>query len=184
MFNETDQKLIIKALNGSQKAWSKLVRRYEDEVYNHALRMTSSEADAFDLMQEIFLAVFRNLPGFRGDAKFRTWLYRIASNRAIDFLRKKKHPISAEEVEAISGNDFPENTLHNSEQNKIIYAMMKQLPVEQRILVELKFFQQFTFEEMSRQLGISTNTAKTRLYSGLNKLKQQAENTYEATAFL
>ncbi len=184
MFNESDQKLIFKALNGSQRAWSKLVRRYESEVFNHALRMTYSEADAFDLMQEIFLAVFRNLPGFRGDSQFRTWLYRISSNRAIDFLRKKKHPSSEQELDEIAGTEFPEDALHLNQQNKVIFAMMRKLPAEQRILIELKFFQQFTFEEMSVQLGISPNTAKTRLYNGLNKLKQQAENTYEATSFL
>jgi RNA polymerase sigma-70 factor (ECF subfamily) len=184
MFNETDQKLIFKALNGSQGAWSKLVRRYETEVYNHALRMTHSEADAFDLLQEIFLAVFRNLPNFRGDSKFRTWLYRISSNRAIDFLRKKKHPESAKELEEIAGNEDPHRDLHLDQQNKMIHSLMKQLPAEQRILLELKFFQHFTFDEISAQLGISPNTVKTRLYSGLSKLKQHAENTYEATAFL
>jgi len=184
MFNDTDQKLIFKALNGSQRAWSKLVRRYESEVYNHALRMTRSEADAFDLMQDIFLAVFRNLPNFRGDSKFRTWLFRISSNRAIDFLRKKKHPESEKELDEIAGNENPDSDLHLDQQNKMIHKLLKQLPAEQRILVELKFFQHFTFDEMSSQLGISPNTAKTRLYSGLNKLKQHAENTYEATAFL
>ncbi len=66
----------------------------------------------------------------------------------------------------------------------MIHSLMKQLPAEQRILLELKFFQHFTFDEISAQLGISPNTVKTRLYSGLSKLKQHAENTYEATAFL
>jgi len=184
MFKESDQKLIYKALNGSQRAWSKLVRRYQGEVYNHALRMTYSEDDAFDLMQEIFLAVFRNLPGFRGDAKFRTWLYRIASNRSIDFLRKKKHPNSEYDLEKIAADTFPDQDLHHLQQNTMVFEMMKKLPAEQRILLELKFFQQFTFEEMSTQLGISSNTAKTRFYNGLNKLKQHTEKNYEATAFL
>ncbi len=182
--NESDQKLIARAMNGSQRAWTKLVRRYEAEVYNHALRMVFSEADAFDLMQEIFLAVFRNLAGFRGDAKFRTWLYRIASNRSIDYLRKKKLPMSVVELDDLPGNQQLEQSLHQSQQNTALFSMMKTLPAEQRILLELKFFQQFTFEEISAQLGISTNTAKTRLYTGLNKMKQHAENTYEATAFL
>ena len=82
----TDESLVARALAGSNSAWTKLVKRYEKRVYNYALRMVGHPDDAFDLMQEVFMGVHRNLAGFRGDAPFPGWLFRIASFRCTDYL--------------------------------------------------------------------------------------------------
>ena len=83
------EKLIEKALSGSQSSWVTLVKRYEGLVYNYCLRMTFNASDAMDLMQEVFLAVYRNLPAYRGGGKFKGWMMRIAANKTTDFLRAK-----------------------------------------------------------------------------------------------
>ncbi len=193
MFKKSDWQLIQKALAGSESSWGKLVKRYQAEIYNHALRMTVIEADAHDLMQEIFLAVFRSLPGFRGDAKFRTWLYRIASNRSIDYLRRKKLPTADIDVNAITenhqleastDNDKLQDLLQQQQSNQIILQFMNRLPVEYRCILELKFYQQFTFEEISQQLGIPSNTVKTRFYSSLIKMKYMVEKDHVRTALV
>ncbi len=199
MFKNSDWRLIQKALSGSERCWSKLVRRYQNEVYNHAFRMTGSEQDAFDLMQEIFLSVFRNLPGFRGDAKFRTWLYRIASNRSIDFLRKRKLPTTETDINDLSehsedlmnsNTNSNENTqpqyqlLQQQQTNRIILQLMEQLSPDHRCILELKFYQQFTFDEISQQLGIPSNTVKTRFYSSLGKMKNIAEKAHVKSALV
>ncbi len=184
MFKSSDQQLIDKALSGSERAWCKLVRRYQNEIYNHAYRMTGSSSDASDLMQEIFLAIFRNLPGFRGDAKFRTWIYRIASNRSIDYLRKKKPEIADFELDSLSDGLLLSDNLHQWQQNKIILNLLSLIPDEQRVVIELKFFQQFTFVEIASQLGISVNTAKTRMYSALDRLKKLAGDDHVQAACL
>ncbi len=75
----SDEKLVARALAGSNNAWQKLVKRYERRVYNYALRMVGHPDDAADLMQEVFMGVYRNLPGFRGDGVFAACLFRIAS---------------------------------------------------------------------------------------------------------
>lgn len=185
MFHSSDSQLIDKALSGSQRSWSKLVKRYQSEIYNHALRMTKQPNDAQDLMQEIFLAVFRNLPSFRGDAKFRTWLYRIASNRSIDYLRRKKPPETDSELDnlenPIIGTDL---SRMREQQNEIILTMMSRLTAEHRCILELKFFQQFTFDEIGSQLGISPNTAKTRFYQSLSKMKLIAEDHHVKEALV
>ncbi len=87
---DEDEALIAAALNGSAYAWEKLVKRYESKIYNHGLRLMGNRSDAMDLLQEVFLGVYRNLHRFRGDAKFSSWIFRIAHNKAIDLSRRKR----------------------------------------------------------------------------------------------
>ena len=178
MFTQSDQKLIAKALNGNKSAWLKLVKRYEKQVYNYALRMVSNPDDALDLMQDTFVAVCRNLSGFRGDASFKSWLLKIAHYRCIEFYRRKKPTVDFDEVpEAYEQTDefCPELAMVVDQQNVELIKAMSELPVNQRAVIEMKFFQFLTFEDIAVQLGISSNTVKSRLYAGLSKMKQVLE---------
>ena len=85
-----DEALIAAALNGSAYAWEKLVKRYETQIFNYSVRLTGNSSDAMDLMQEVFLGVYRNLHRFRGDAKFSSWIFRIAHNKAVDMNRRRR----------------------------------------------------------------------------------------------
>lgn len=180
MFNfGSDEKLIEKALDGSQSSWVKLVKRYEGLVFNYCLRMTFNHSDAMDLMQEVFLAIYRNLPAYRGDGKFKSWMMRIAANKTTDFLRARgRNPLhQADEVDNTDfhSNQSPESEYQAHTENREIVKMLSILPEEQRLVVELKFFQHFTFEEISQQTGVAISTIKTRLYTALQKLKGQME---------
>jgi len=183
--NDEDEALIAAALNGSAFAWEKLVKRYESKIYNHGLRLMGNSSDAMDLMQEVFLGVYRNLHRFRGDAKFSSWIFRIAHNKAVDLNRKKRllagYPVDSDNdgdvVDSLPGEEGsePDLQLLQSEQNRNIMAMLNTLPFEQRLIVELKVFQSLTFEEIAEMQGISDNTAKTRFYTALRKLKSLTE---------
>ncbi len=83
MFERSDEKLIAQALKGNKSAWVALVKRYEKGLYNYALRMVNNQADAMDLMQYVFVAVFRNLQTFRGDSPFKGWLFKVAHHAFI-----------------------------------------------------------------------------------------------------
>lgn len=170
---QDDSKLIARALKGSEKAWLTLVKRYERRVYNYGLRISGHPDDAMDIMQDTFLAVYRNLQSYRGDGSFAAWLFRIAVFRATDLLRKKKlstEPFE-EATDARSGVE-PEANVFHEDTNSHILKMLENLSNDARQIVELKFFQHFTFDEIAGQLGISTNTAKSRLYSSLKKMKE------------
>jgi RNA polymerase sigma-70 factor (ECF subfamily) len=185
LFNQSDQQLIEKALAGSQRAWVKLVRRHETRVYNYCLRMSGCPADAMDLMQEVFLAVYRNLPNFRGDSQLTTWLFRIASNKTTDWLRRhhRTPTRSAEPLEQLDyelektgfAHSDQHEQLNQQLTNQRIMNHLAQLPEEQRLVIELKFFQHFTFDEIAEQLNLAPSTVKTRVYSALKKLKGQLE---------
>ena len=183
---DEDQVLIAAALKGSAYAWEKLVKRYESKIYNHGLRLTGNSSDAMDLMQEVFLGVYRNLHRFRGDAKFSSWIFRIAHNKAVDMNRRKRLMTSSpkfstedegDEFEKFPGKTDlePENRLGNTEQNASVLKMLSELSSDQRSIVELKIFQSLTFDEIAELQDISANTAKTRFYSALKKLKVVSE---------
>ncbi len=183
LFKQTDEKLIKKALKGSQSAWQQLISRYEKTVYHYALRMTSNSDDALDLMQETFVSVCRSLPDYRGDSSFKTWLLRIAHFRIIEFYRKRKWFADESELDNVDADPrhtCPELALNNKQTQLQIVRVMKQLPLEQKLIVELKIFQQQTFDVIGQQLGISNNTVKSRFYSALDKLKVLLEANYDA----
>ena len=160
---------------GSDSAWTKLVGRYQQRVYNYALRMIGHPDDALDLMQEVFVGVLRNLPGYRGDGAFAAWLFRIAAYRCTDYLRRRRVAVALDETawDGIDGEAVEAEPRMDA--NRQIAMALAGLPPEQRHVVELKFFQEFTFDDIAGQLGISPNTAKTRLYGALRKLRQHEE---------
>ena len=180
-----DEALIAAALNGSAYAWEKLVKRYETQIFNYSVRLTGNSSDAMDLMQEVFLGVYRNLHRFRGDAKFSSWIFRIAHNKAVDMNRRRRLlsnqlRINDDEFDILdilpgdTGNE-PDEKLGTQQQNGKITRMLARLSLEQRLVVEFKVFQSLTFDEIAVMQDISTNTVKTRFYTALKKLKAVSE---------
>lgn len=177
--NKSDEQLIGEALEGSERAWLALVTRYEKRLYNYALRMAGNPDDAKDMLQDILMAVFRNLSTFRQEAPFVAWLFRLAGFRCTDFLRRRRGNVTSLEdmdVMADTQESFaPDKSFTAASRNREVLNLMRRLSFDQRLVVELKFFQQFTFDEIGAQLGVSSNTAKTRLYSALAKMRREEE---------
>ena len=185
-FQNDDSQLIRSALAGKSASWQKLVRRYERRIYNHCLRLTGNDADALDLMQEVFLGVYRSLHTFRGESKFSTWVFRIVHNKSVDAIRRRQSYIF---LENSSDNEYaseieqfpdekavgPEATLSLTQTNAKILQHLDQLSDEQRLIVEMKVYQGMTFEEIGQVVRVSDNTSKTRYYSALKKLKKLLE---------
>lgn len=186
---DEDEALIAAALNGSVLAWEKLVRRYESKIFNQGLRLMGNSSDAMDLVQEVFLGVYRNLHRFRGDSKFSSWIFRIAYNKAVDMNRynnimaSRTYRNSEEELDILENipgrsNLEGEKILSDYQANKKIVSMLAALPLKQRLIVELKMFQSLTFEDIAEIHDISVNTAKTRFYSAIKKLKDVSESEH------
>ena len=186
---DEDESLVAAALAGSTPAWEKLVRRYESRIYNYGLRLTGHSSDAMDLTQDVFLGVFRNLHRFRGDARFSSWIFRIAHNKAVDLNRRKallqgqslndeESQVSESSMADPDRNAEPDQRLVHVQRNRQIQRLLQQLPMEQRLVVELKIYQSMTFEEIAQAQEISENTAKTRFYTALRKLKTTLEESH------
>ena len=180
-----DEALIAAALNGSAYAWEKLVKRYETQIFNYSVRLTGNSSDAMDLMQEVFLGVYRNLHRFRGDAKFSSWIFRIAHNKAVDMNRRRRlmsnqlrtNDNEFDIFDFLSGDTVnePDEKLGTQQRNGKITRMLTRLSLEQRLVIEFKVFQSLTFDEIAVIQDISVNTVKTRFYTALKKLKAVSE---------
>ncbi|MDJ0839036.1 MAG: sigma-70 family RNA polymerase sigma factor [Acidobacteriota bacterium] len=173
----SDKRLVARALKGHADAWDKLIRRYEARVYNFALRMAGNREDAMDLMQEVFLSVYRNLGSYAGRAEFASWLFAIASRRAVDFYRRRKpaETLDSEPEDLLGREESPLRQVVRNQTNANLMNLLSRLDIEQRLVIELKFFQDRTFDEMSETLGVSANTLKTRFYTALKKIKSMPE---------
>ena len=179
MFEKSDEQLIAKALQDNKQAWINLLKRYEKPIYNYGVRMTGKHEDALDLMQEVFISVYRNLASFRQEGSFKSWLFRIAHYRCIEFYRRKRPMDGLDDIPEIECEQAPsEQHIDSAIENRLLIQAMQQLPLAQKSVIELKFFGQFTFDEIAELTGMSANTAKSRMYGALEKLKTLMEVDY------
>ena len=179
MFKRSDESLIAKALNGDQHAWQQLVNCHQSALYYFGFRLLGSKDDASDLLQDVLMVLCRNLGQYRGDSSFKSWLFGIANYRAMDMLRRRKHSDSDDELADMADDtDGLAEQLDSLQQQKNVQRQLRSLPLEQRLVLELKFYQQFTFDEIASQLAISSNTVKSRFYAALDKMRLQLESDH------
>lgn len=176
MFFSSEPSLVKQAQKGHKAAWLKLVKQHEKAIYHYCLRMTGNQDDALDLMQESFISIFRCLANFRFESSFKTWAISIAHRRCVEFFRKKHLQLEPEEHGQDAAQECrSEASLLQLAENKAVISALGKIPFAQREVVELKFFQHYTFDEIANLLGVSPNTVKTRLYSALSRLKTELE---------
>ena len=170
-----DRILLKKAQNGDIEAVEKLLRRYERYVFNTALGFFKNPYDASDAAQEAMLKIYQKINSFRGDASFRSWIFRITINVCKDILRKTKDVLATDEDSIINAqvdSMTPEQVLTEKlDRERVIEAIM-QLDEDFRNGVILKELNDQSYEEIARQLDISEGTVKSRLFRARNKLKE------------
>jgi RNA polymerase sigma-70 factor (ECF subfamily) len=167
---------------GDVAAFNRLVLKWEQKIYNLALRMLQNPDDAAETTQEIFLAAFRNISRFKKQARFSTWLYRIAVNHCITRLRRRPqmhYSIDSDETDflrlarELTTEQRQEEEVFRSEKQRRILDSLAFLTSDQRAVIELKFYQEETFEGISQILDIPQSTVKSRFYSALDHLKNR-----------
>jgi len=165
---------------GDVVSFNRLVLKWERPIYNLALRILRDADEAAEATQEVFLLAFKGIRRFRLDAQFSTWLYRIAANHCTSRLRKRPPGVhlsldGSEEGSAVGQTlaalDCPERDFFRQETDHRVHNALEHLQPEQRIIVELKFFQELTFEEIALIVEAPLSTVKSRLYHGLEILK-------------
>ena len=188
----TDEELVARSISGDSDSFNELVLRWERPIYALAYRTIGREEDARDVCQETFLRAFRALPGFRGQAKFSSWLYRITLNLCRDWIRRERRtPVvqAPEGVDVIelAGEDVPSETIEElvsrHEVGRAVAKAMAQLPEEQRTAIILKEYHGLTFQEIADLLDCPLSTVKTRLYQGLTVLRKQLRDAGVESTF-
>jgi len=192
--SETDESLVQAAIAGNRQSFEKLVRRHQRGLVGHISRMTGCRDGALDLAQEVFLKVYLSLPSFDPKYRFTTWLYRIASNCAIDQLRKKQprtcsiHPDPQhdgfDEIDrGLPGNEpTPDEMLRYRELRGRVEAAIRKLPADYRQLILLRHRQFCRYDEIARITQLPLGTVKNRIFRARELMKHQLADLLGAEA--
>lgn len=171
-----DFKLIDLAVAGDEKAYARLLQRYRRPVYHMILKMVRNVDDAEDLTIESFAKAFRNLSKFKKDFTFSTWLFRIATNNTIDYIRKKKintlsieHSFTDDDGQAVSidvedVNNDPQEEAIRAQKEELIQVFVNMLPAKYQKLVRLRYFQELSYEEIAAEIEAPLGTVKAQLH--------------------
>ena len=180
----SDEELVARSAGGDVDSFNQLVVRWERPIYALAYRVIGREEEARDLVQEAFLRAYRSLGGFRGDAKFSSWLYRITLNLCRDWIRRQKRAPFVEAPEGVdvielAGENGPvesvEDLVARQDLGAVVNRAMAALSEDQRKAIVLKEYQGLTFQEIADLLDCPLSTVKTRLYQGLVVLRRELE---------
>jgi RNA polymerase sigma factor (sigma-70 family) len=176
-----DQLLVQQAIEGDEKAFAQLMLRYRDSIYYMMLKMSKNKNDAEDLTLEAFGKAFANLHLYSPDFAFSTWLYRIATNNGIDFLRKQRsihfsldqsfeQDFELSDFRLKSSNPNPEERLIIKQRAKIIRNFIGKLKPAYRRLIELRYFHEYSYDEIAKELDLPLGTIKVQLFRARNML--------------
>ncbi|WMJ72735.1 sigma-70 family RNA polymerase sigma factor [Cytophagaceae bacterium ABcell3] len=184
-----DFQLIELAKNGDEKAYAELMKRYKKPVYHMILKMVRNVDDAEDLTIEAFAKAFKNLEKFNPDYTFSTWLFRIATNNCIDFIRKKKLNTTSinsafkddngesVDVDLKDSNLDPQEEAIKAEKIEIIQQIVTQLPPKYHLLVKLRYFQELSYDEIATEIGSPLGTVKAQLHRARELLYDLVKNS-------
>ena len=184
-----DYKLVVEARDGSQAAYAELMERYRESIYFMMYKMVKNNDDADDLTIEAFGKAFNRLEQYSPNFAFSTWLFKIASNNCIDFMRKKRIKVTSMDtgyttnngeivyLDAKSQTQTPEEAVIHLQKVKLMRNLVEQLKPRYRELVELRYFDELSYEEISETLNLPLGTVKAQLFRARDFLANLIENT-------
>ncbi|MBD0852152.1 RNA polymerase sigma factor [Maribacter arenosus] len=181
---EQDQPLINRTLNGDMGAFADLVDRYKYMVYTLAMRMVKNKEEAEEIAQDSFLKAYQGLKRFKGDAKFSTWLYKIAYYRSLDYVRKSGRKIETTSIDKVYERHLGEEEnvimhFERSEQNKTIKDALRLLPGDDGILITLFYYEELSLQEISAVMDLTANNVKVKLFRARKRLMNLLADTLE-----
>lgn len=173
--SEQDRTLVLRALDSDQAAYVKLMDKYRNALTRHIQRMVRRQGDVDDLVQECFIKAFSALQSYSADYAFSTWLYKIATNHTIDFLRKKKlstlsidRPIQTKdgevEYELADTSYRPDKHIVEDERRHLIQEAISQLPPKYNRVIVMRHQQEKSYEEIAKELGLPLGTVKAHIF--------------------
>lgn len=182
----TDEQIVDLAVREDPNAFGEIVRRWERKIFALCFGMLGREDDARDAAQETFIAAYRNLAGFRGDARVSSWLHRIAVNQCLTTKRRQRSRAEdliddengeEDRVFVASAFNSPAKRIEKTERMNLVRQAVTSLPSELRQVVVMKEFEEMTFQEISDTLELPLSTVKSRLYTALKQLRMRLERT-------
>ena len=182
--NLTDEKLVELAVSRNSEAFGEIVTRWERKIFALCFGMLGREDEARDAAQETFIAAYRGISNFRGEAKVSSWLHRIAVNQCLTTKRRTKtrsedflddESGEGERVFVAPAHRSPANATEATERLAIVRQAVSSLPSDLRQVIVMKEFEEMTFQEISETLDLPLSTVKSRLYTALRQLRMKLE---------
>lgn len=186
----SDDELAVQLMHGDPDAFRELVEANQDRVINTCFGFVKNKDDAEDIAQEVFIEVFQSIKGFRKDAKISTWLYRIAVNKSLDHIRKKKRKKRFAQLIFLDNTDDndifevpsfenPQKELEDSERRKILMYAINQLPKNQKIAITLSKIEKIKNKEIASILDTSVSAVEALMHRAKTNLRKKLQQFYE-----
>lgn len=188
----TDSTFIAELKSGKQTAYVQLLKEYEQKVFATCLSFVPNKEDAEDIAQDVFLEVFRSISKFKGNSKLSTWIYKIATNKCLEFIRKKNAKKRFAFMQSIFGNEIPLDKttfftefkhpgvlLENKERSETIFKAINLLPESQRVVFTLAKIDGKSYQEIVEITGKSLSSVESIMFRAKKNLQQHLENFYK-----
>lgn len=184
MNTQQDDYHIVQTLKGNVNAFSFLVEKYQQMVYTLVVRIVKNEVDAEELSQDVFVKAFQKLDSFKGDAKFSTWLYKIAYFASLDAVKRKKRVVITDTIDDYSKSDLGSvkdalSYIHDNERKQVINDALMRLNEDERIILTLYYFEEQSLKEVAEVVNLTPDNVKIKLYRSRKKLFSLLKNVIE-----
>lgn len=168
-----DQLLVLRSQDGEAEAFDELVRRWQRPLWRHACRLTGQEDAAWDVVQESWAAIIRGIGRLDDPARFRQWAYRIVTNKAADWIHGRK--VARSRSEPLPEDHPDAKTGGNVQSNEDAAALLRRLPTDQQVILQLRYVEDFDVAEIAEILSVPEGTVKSRLYHAREELRRKLE---------
>ena len=186
----TDQELIISLQENSESAFRQLIDQFQDRVYNTCLGLLQNAEEAEEAAQDVFMEVYKSIRKFRGDAKLSTWIYRIATTKSLERIRKRKSQkrfaflksltgSGVEEVQPVSDFMHPGVQLERKENAATLFKAIQQLPENQKVAFTLHKIEGLPYQEICDIMGISMSSVESLMFRARKNLQESLKEYYE-----
>jgi RNA polymerase sigma-70 factor (ECF subfamily) len=183
VLNTNDAELVDKVKSGDKSGFNKIILKYQKQVYRFAKRLLNEHDDADDVTQEVFIRLYNSIGDFRGESKLSTYIYRITYNLCLNHIKKKNrfqkiHVNIEQENNLISGNNSnPEYDFAEKEKQKLIRKAYDSLPEKQKAVFNLRFYENLSYEEISKITGKSVGGIKANYFHAFKKIELKIKNS-------
>ena len=189
-----DSELVSRIISNDEHAFRLLVEKYQTMVINTCFGFIHNQEDAQDLAQDVFIEVLRSINNFRNEAKISTWLYRIAVNKSLNFIRGKnkykwfrkaladfqtKKQLTDESVPELTDNDTPDSLIENKERAEVLHSAVNALPENQKIAFVLNNFEELSYKEIAEVMNVSLSAVESLLFRARKNLQAKLINYYK-----